>query len=192
MTGTDAETRADAVARPDALTRRQQGRATVRPMSADDWPAVHRIYAEGIATGQATFESEAPDWDQFNKSRLSAHRLVAEAAGRGVLGWAAVSSVSARPVYAGVVEHSIYVSATAQGIGLGSSLLQALIESTEREGIWTIQSSIFPENEASVRVHLANGFVIVGRRQRIARMTHGPLAGQWRDTLLVERRSPVI
>nr|WP_201762442.1 GNAT family N-acetyltransferase [Pseudarthrobacter psychrotolerans] len=161
-------------------------------MRDTDWPAVHRIYAEGIATGHATFESEAPDWERFTASRLTRHRLVAETLEGRIVGWAAVSPVSARPVYSGVVEHSVYVAAEARGLGLGTALLQALAKSTENGGIWTIQASVFPENEASLKLHLANGYVIVGRRQRIARMTHGPLTGQWRDTVLIERRSPVI
>lgn len=161
-------------------------------MRDNDWPAVQRIYAEGIATGHATFESEAPGWERFNNSRLPRHRLVAETAEGRILGWAAVSPVSARPVYFGVVEHSVYIAAQARGLGVGAALLRALAESTEGEGIWTIQASVFPENEASLRLHLANGYVVVGRRQRIAKMTHGPLAGQWRDTVLIERRSPAI
>jgi phosphinothricin acetyltransferase len=164
----------------------------VRPMNDGDWPAVHRIYAEGIATGNATFESEPPGWEQFNLSRLPRHRFVAVNAEDLVLGWAAVSPVSARPAYAGVVEHSVYVAAEARGLGVGAALLQALADSTEGDGIWTIQASVFPENEASLKLHLANGYVVVGRRQRIARMTHGPLNGQWRDTVLIERRSPAI
>ena len=161
-------------------------------MAADDWPAVQSIYQQGIDTGHATFESSAPDWDYFDQSRLPAHRHVAESADGAVLGWAAVSPVSMRAVYAGVVEHSIYVSSRARGLGIGKALLQTLVRSTESEGIWTIQASVFPENEPSLKLHLANGFSIVGRRQRIARMTHGPLTGQWRDTLLIERRSPTI
>jgi phosphinothricin acetyltransferase len=161
-------------------------------MEPFDWPAVHRIYEEGIATGHATFEAEAPDWQRFNTSRLPRHRLVAESANGRILGWAAVSPVSARPVYSGVVEHSVYVAAETRGQGLGAALLRALAESTEGGGIWTIQASVFPENEASLRLHLANGYVVVGRRQRIARMTHGPLTGQWRDTVLIERRSPAV
>lgn len=106
-----------------------------------------------------------------------------------MLGWAAVSPVSSRPAYAGVVEHSVYVAEAARGQGLGSRLLRALTPSTEQHGIWTIQSSVFPENHASLRLHESNGFSIVGRRERIARMSHGPAAGQWRDTLLLERRS---
>ena len=161
-------------------------------MHDGDWPAVQRIYREGIATGQATFEAEAPDWERFDASRLAQHRIVAVAPGHGVLGWAAVSAISSRPAYAGVVEHSIYVAAEARGLGLGGMLLKALAESTEAGGIWTIQASVFPENDASLKLHLANGFVVVGHRQRIARMTHGPRAGEWRDTVLIERRSAVI
>ena len=161
-------------------------------MREEDWPAVRGIYRDGIATGQATFEADVPDWEGFTSSRLPGHRLVAEAPGGEILGWAAVSAVSARPAYAGVVEHSVYVAAEARGRGVGAALLQALAASTEQCGIWTIQASVFPENEASLKLHLANGFVVVGRRDRIARMSHGPSAGQWRDTVLIERRSPVM
>ncbi|MET1065010.1 MAG: GNAT family N-acetyltransferase, partial [Arthrobacter sp.] len=120
------------------------------------------------------------------------HRFVAETADGRILAWTAASPVSARPAYSGVVEHSVYIEAEARRKGLGAALLQALAESTERVGIWTIQASVFPENEASLKLHLANGYAVVGRRCRIARMTHGPLAGQWRDTVLIERRSPAI
>ena len=174
------------------MTALEQSADTIRPMRDDDWPAVQRIYREGIATGHATFERAAPDWDLFNTSRLPGHRFVAEAADDRILGWAAVSPVSARPAYSGVVEHSIYIAAAARGRGLGAALLRALADSTESDGIWTIQASVFPENEASLKLHLANGYVVVGRRRRIARMTHGPLTGQWRDTVLIERRSPAI
>jgi L-amino acid N-acyltransferase YncA len=163
---------------------------TVRAMEPADWHQVQGIYQEGIDTGNATFEASAPDWEHFDQSRLPGHRHVAASADGTVVGWAAVSPVSARPVYAGVVEHSVYVASSSQGLGTGKALLQALIDSTENAGIWTIQASIFPENEASLKLHLHNGFTIVGRRQRIARMTHGPLTGQWRDTLLIEHRSP--
>lgn len=167
-------------------------RVTVRPMQEADWSEVRRIYGEGIAAGQATFEAEAPDWPHFNGSRLASHRLVAEAPDVGILGWAAVSAVSARPAYTGVVEHSIYVSEAARGRRLGSVLLRSLITSTEKDGIWTIQASIFPENEPSMRLHLAHGFRVVGRREKIARMAHGPAAGHWRDTVLIERRTRVL
>ncbi|MDQ0030417.1 GNAT family N-acetyltransferase [Arthrobacter bambusae] len=166
----------------------EAGAVLIRPMSPGDWPEVRAIFTEGIETGQATFEAAAPDWEQFDASRLPDHRFVAEGSGE-VLGWTAVSAVSARPAYAGVVEHSVYVAGPARGRGIGSRLLKALAASTEAHGIWTIQSSIFPENEASIRLHQANGFTVVGRRERIARMSAGPLAGHWRDTLLLERRS---
>jgi phosphinothricin acetyltransferase len=157
-----------------------------------DWPEVQRIYREGIVTGQATFEAEAPDWRRFDASRLASHRLVAETPAGGILGWAAVSAVSGRPVYSGVVEHSIYVSEAARGRRIGTLLLQALVNSTEEDGIWTIQASVFPENEPSMRLHLAHGFRVVGRREKIARMAHGPAAGQWKDTVLIERRTRVL
>jgi phosphinothricin acetyltransferase len=158
-------------------------------MREPDWTEVQRIYNEGIASGQATFEAEAPDWVRFDRSRLSAHRLVAQDSAGAILGWAAISAVSARPAYSGVVEHSIYVSEAARGRRIGSALLRSLIASTEEAGIWTIQASIFPENEPSLKLHLAHGFRIVGRRERIACMPHGPAAGQWRDTVLIERRT---
>lgn len=160
-------------------------------MREPDWPEVQRIYGEGIATGQATFEAEAPDWRSFDASRLASHRLVAEAPTGGILGWAAVSAVSGRPVYSSVVEHSIYVSEAARGRRIGTLLLQALVASTEEDGIWTLQASVFPENEPSLKLHLAHGFRVVGRREKIARMAHGPAAGQWRDTVLIERRRRV-
>lgn len=166
----------------------EAGAVLIRPMRPEDWPEVRAIFAEGIETGQATFDAAAPEWEQFNASRLPRHRLVAETHGR-VVGWTAVSAVSGRPAYAGVVEHSVYVAGSARGQGVGGMLLKALAASTEEDGIWTIQSSVFPENLASIRLHESNGFTIVGRRERIARMSAGPLAGQWRDTLLLERRS---
>lgn len=161
---------------------------TLRPMTSEDWPAVHAIYAEGIAGGNATFESETPTWKKFDASKSDEHRHVALIDGQ-VVGWVAVSAVSARAVYAGVVEDSVYVSERVRGRGVGSALLDALIDSTERAGIWTIQSGIFPENTASLRLHQSRGFRIVGTRERIARMTHGPFAGRWRDVILIERRS---
>jgi phosphinothricin acetyltransferase len=155
----------------------------IRAMTRDDWPAVEAIYAEGIATRQATFETAPPTWVEFDTGRLPAHRLVAIDGDR-VVGWAAVSPTSARECYAGVVEHSVYVSADARGRGVGRALMEALIASTDEAGIWTIQTSIFPENEASVALHERLGFRVVGRREGIAQ-----LDGQWRDTLLLERRA---
>lgn len=162
----------------------------IRPMCPEDWDAVHAIYAAGIATGEATFESEPPTWAAFDGVRLPEHRLIAEDAGR-VVGWAAVSRVSSREVYRGVVEHSIYVDPAIQGRGVGRLLLAALVGSTEAAGIWTIQSSIFPENTASLALHRKLGFRVVGTRERIARISQGPKAGHWQDTLLLERRSAV-
>ena len=142
-----------------------------------------RIYAEGIATGDATFETEPPTWEEFDAGRLPEHRLVAEEAGE-VVGWAAVSPTSQRECYAGVVEHSVYVAESARGRGIGARLMAALVASTDAAGIWTIQTSIFPENAASLALHERVGFRVVGRRERIAR-----LDGVWRDTLLLERRA---
>ncbi len=155
----------------------------IRRLVAADWPAVHEIYEQGIATRAATFETEPPTWEQFDAGRLPDHRLVAVEDG-SVVGWAAVSPTSSRECYEGVVEHSVYVAEKTRGRGIGAALLEALVESAEAGGIWTIQSSIFPENEASVRLHERAGFRVVGRRERIAK-----LDGVWRDTVLVERRS---
>ncbi len=163
----------------------------IRKMTLSDWPVVREIFTEGIESGNATFEPAAPEWEQFDATRLKDHRLVAETEGR-IRGWAAVSAISSRAAYAGVVEHSIYVAGEARGLGVGKALLRALITSTEEAGIWTIQASVFPENEASIRLHIAEGFTVVGRRNRIARMPLGPLAGQWRDTIMIERRSATI
>ncbi len=154
-------------------------------MRAGDWPAVAEIYAEGIATGNATFETEVPTWPQWDAAHLAGHRLVAEL-DRRVAGWAAVSPVSTRSAYAGVVEHSVYVAGTARGQGVGRRLLATLIESTERDGIWTLQSGTFPENEASLALHRAAGFRVLGVRER-----PGRLDGRWRDVVVLERRSTI-
>jgi phosphinothricin acetyltransferase len=164
---------------------------TVRDLVEADWPDVQRIYAQGITGGNATFEASTPTWDQFDASRLPGHRLVAVDQGDEVLGWAAASAVSAREVYAGVVGHSVYVDDRSRGRGVGQTLLQALIRSTEEAGIWTIQTSIFPENTASLTLHKSAGFRTIGTRERIARMVSGPYAGQWRDTVFLERRSQI-
>ena len=145
------------------------------------------IYQLGIDEGNATFETAAPDWAAFDAARLPAHRLVELGEDGRVSGWAAVAPVSARSAYAGVVEHSVYVHPEARGRGVGAALLQALIESTEAAGIWTIQSGIFPENTASLALHLRAGFRIIGTRERIGRHH-----GVWRDVTLVERRSPAV
>ena len=148
--------------------------------------AVLAIYQAGIDEGDATFETQAPAWPEFTAARLPGHRYVART-GADVLGWVAVSPVSGRCVYAGVVEHSVYVHPAARGQGVGRQLLDTLITSTEAAGIWTIQSGIFPENTASVTLHHAVGFRDVGIRERI-----GQHYGRWRDVLLLERRSPLI
>jgi phosphinothricin acetyltransferase len=150
------------------------------------WPEVARIYAEGIATGDATFETDVPSWEQWDASHLAEHRFVAVRDGE-VVGFVAVSSVSERCVYGGVVENTVYVAESARGGGVGRLLLDRLIESTEAAGIWTIQSGIFPENTASLALHERVGFRVVGRRSRL-----GKLRGVWRDVLLVERRSEAI
>jgi L-amino acid N-acyltransferase YncA len=165
---------------------------TLVRMEAEHWPEVEAIYAAGIATGHATFEATTPTWEVFDVGHLPDHRHVCLDADGTVLGWAAVSPVSARAVYAGVVEHSVYVIPAARGCGVGRVLLEKLIRSTEAAGIWTIQSSVFPENTASLALHRATGFCEIGTRRRIARMSTGPLAGHWRDTVLLERRSATV
>lgn len=157
---------------------------TIDAMTPEDWPPVRAIYLEGIATGNATFETDAPDWPAWDRARLPQCRLVARLDG-DVVGWGALSPVSSRPVYAGVAEASVYVTARARGRGVGRTLLLALIEASENAGLWTIQGAVFPENAASVALVRACGFREVGRRERI-----GQRDGCWRDTLLVERRSP--
>jgi L-amino acid N-acyltransferase YncA len=155
-------------------------------MRAEDWPTVERIWAEGIATGVATFETETPAWETFDADRLPGHRLVAELDGE-VVGWATLTRVSGRPCYAGVAENSVYVSEQARGRGVGRGLMEALLAGADAAGIWTIQTAVFPENEASLALHKRAGFRVVGRRERIAR-----LDGVWRDTLFLERRSPAV
>jgi L-amino acid N-acyltransferase YncA len=160
----------------------------IEPMTTAHSGAVLAIYQAGLDSGDASFETKAPDWAAFDAARLPGHRHVARDPGSGeVLGWIAVSAVSARRVYAGVVEHSVYVHPAARGRGVGQALLQALIASTEAAGIWTIESGIFPENTASLRLHASAGFRVVGTRERIGRHY-----GRWRDVLMIERRSPVV
>lgn len=158
----------------------------VDSMRPCDWEFVRAIYLEGIATGEATFETEAPDWERWDAGHLPQCRLVARNSD-GVLGWAALSPVSKREVYAGVAEVSVYVAESARRRGVGGALMRALIEASERHGVWTMQSSVFPENHASVALHLKHGFREVGRRERIARRH-----GVWRDTVVLERRSRVV
>ncbi|GIE85653.1 GNAT family N-acetyltransferase [Actinoplanes regularis] len=164
--------------------------AIVRPMTAADAAPVLAIYQTGLDSGDASFEHTAPTWAAFDNTRLPEHRHVAIGADHTVLGWVAVCAVSARSVYAGVVEHSIYVHPQARGRGIGRALLDALIRSTETAGIWTIQSGIFPENTASLALHHACGFRTVGVRERVGR--HAARGNQWRDVVFIERRSPHI
>ena len=151
-----------------------------------DWLQVRRIFLEGIATGHATFETDAPSWEKWNDAHLAFARLVARA-GSDVKGWAALSPVSTRRVYAGVAETSVYVGRDSRGQGIGRALLAALIQAAESNGTWTLQAGVFPENRGSVKLHQTLGFREVGRRERI-----GKLNGIWRDTLLLERRSAIV
>ena len=160
--------------------------APSRSMLASDWPAVRAIYEEGLATGDASFEQETPSWERWDAGHLQSCRRVAEDED-GLLGWAALSAVSGRCVYAGVAEVSVYVAARARGRGIGRELLVDLIAESERNGLWTLQAGIFPENAASVALHQRCGFRIVGRRERL-----GSMNGRWRDVLLLERRSPIV
>jgi phosphinothricin acetyltransferase len=158
----------------------------IHALSADDWESVRAIYLEGIQTGDATFETEAPDWDSWDKAHLKIARFVASE-NNEVIGWAALSPVSMRRVYAGVAEVSVYVATVARGKGVGRQLLNGLISESERSGIWTLQAGIFPENESSIALHEACGFRKAGRREKI-----GKLGDVWRDVILMERRSPKV
>ncbi len=162
----------------------------IRPMRPGDWPAVARIYADGIATGDATFETEVPEWRDWDAAHLSVCRLVARETGQedgGIIGWVALSPFSHRHVYRGVGELSIYVASEARGRGVGRVLLNALVAASEEAGFWTLHAGIFPENEASIALHRRCGFRIVGVRERLGR-----LAGVWRDVVLLERRSATV
>jgi phosphinothricin acetyltransferase len=160
----------------------------VEEMTAADWPGVAGIYAQGIATGDATFETEVPAWEAWDATHLRGHRLVARDRATGtVLGWAALAPVSDRCAYAGVAENSIYVADHARGRGVGRRLLGELVARSERAGIWTVQTGILPENRASLALHAACGFRVVGVRERLGR-----LGGRWRDVVMLERRSPVV
>jgi L-amino acid N-acyltransferase YncA len=157
---------------------------TIRDLRPDDWPAVRQIYLDGIRSGLASFETEAPSWEEWDRKHTL--RLVATDDDR-VLGWAALAPVSSRRCYRGVAEDTIYVAAAARGRGVGARLLGALVERAEQDGVWTIEAGIFPENEASLRLHEGVGFRVVGVRKAI-----GKRDGLWRDTVLLERRSEVI
>jgi len=155
----------------------------IRRLEADDWAAVAEIYWDGMRDGLATFETEVPSWAEWDDSHFRDHRLVADLIG-DVVGWAALAPVSSRPCYRGVAEDSVYVARAARGLGIGRRLLERLIAGSECAGIWTIQTSIFPENRASLALHERCGFRVVGTRERIAKRD-----GVWRDTVFLERRS---
>ncbi|MBV9210756.1 MAG: N-acetyltransferase [Acidobacteria bacterium] len=155
-------------------------------MSAEDWEQVRTVYLEGIATGHATFETQAPTWEQWDARHLPYSRLVARE-GETIKGWAALSPVSSRHVYAGVAEISVYVGKNHRGEGVGKALLEALISDSENNGIWSLQAGIFPENSRSITMHKQCGFREVGKRERIGKMN-----GIWRDTVLLERRSKIV
>lgn len=155
----------------------------IRALESTDWEQVSRIYADGIATGNATFESDVPPWETWDRTHLPTCRFVAEVDGV-VLGWAALSPVSDRCAYGGVAEVSVYVAAGSRGSGVGSALIDTLVRASEGAGFWTLQAGLFPENEGSLRLHERAGFRVVGRRERL-----GKLDGRWRDVLLLERRS---
>jgi len=159
---------------------------TIRSLTSADYPSVKAIYEEGIATGHATFETEAPDWEGWDGKFVQKCRLVAEVNGT-VLGWAGLSAVSDRCVYGGVAEVAVYVGAEARGKGIGTRLLQALVDASEEAGLWTLQAGIFSENVGSVRVHEKCGFRVIGTRERL-----GKMGDVWRDVLILERRSPVV
>jgi len=158
----------------------------IRKLRKEDWPAVRAIYEQGIAGRNATFETEAPSWEAWDGVHHSEHRLVAEHDGR-IVGWASLAPVSERCCYAGVAENSVYVADEAQGRGIGRALLGQLVADAEADGIWTIQAGVFPENEASIRLHQRCGFRVVGVSERLGR-----LDGVWRDVVLLERRSPMV
>jgi len=158
----------------------------IKPMLAANWQDVKRIYEEGIATGNATFQTSAPLWEEWDSSHLQSCRLIAIDENK-VIGWAALTPVSGRCVYAGVAEVSVYVAREARGKGVGKKMLEALIKESEKNNLWTLQAGIFPENISSIKIHEACGFRLIGRREKIGKMN-----GKWRDTILLERRSNLV
>ena len=174
------------IAEPYISVKPNMNSFAIEVMAAGDWPVVRAIYLEGIATGEATFETEAPAWEEWDAAHLSFARLVARAGGN-VSGWAALSSVSRRKAYAGVAEVSVYVAEHSRGRGIGRALLEQLIRESKQNGIWTLQAAVFPENAATIALHRRCGFREAGRRERISKLN-----GSWRDTILLERRSKTV
>jgi len=162
----------------------------IEPMKPEDWDQVRAIYEEGIATENATFEPMVPEWEKFDSAHVAEPRLVVRVGGR-VAAWAALSRVSARKVYAGVAELSIYVGEKYRGKGIGDALLGVLVEASEKAGFWTLQGGIFPENTISIELHKKHGFRVLGIREKVGKMAFGKMKGQWRDVALMERRSKV-
>lgn len=159
----------------------------IEVLRPDDWPEVRAIFEEGIATGTATFETAAPDWEEWDRSHLRHSRLIARRRDGRLAGWAALSPVSDRCAYGGVAEVSVYVAADSRGFGVGKALLEALVDASEAGGVWTLQAGMFAENEASIALHERCGFRVVGVRERL-----GALKGAWHDVVLMERRSPTV
>lgn len=159
----------------------------IRNMTQEDWPEVAKIYLDGISTGYATFETLVPDFQSWDKSHIKECRLIAEKEGK-ILGWAALSPVSSRCVYGGIGEVSVYISSRSRGLGVGEALLLKLIEESEKEGYWTIQAGIFPENIASIKLHKKVGFRFIGKREKIGKTKDG----LWKDNLLFEKRSEIV
>lgn len=157
-----------------------------REMLEEDYPSVKKIYLDGIATGNATFQTDAPEWQDWDKSHFKHSRIIVLFNGE-IAGWAALSMVSSRCVYAGVAEVSVYIDSNCRGKNLGTKILEKLVKSSEENGIWTLTASVFPENEVSLKIHEKNGFRVQGFRQKIGKMN-----GKWRDTLLLERRSKIV
>jgi L-amino acid N-acyltransferase YncA len=160
---------------------------TIRNMQPEDWPSVSSIYQQGISSGISTFETSVPEWEEWDKAHRKTCRFVAVSPENIVIGWAVLSQISKRDAYHGVAEVSIYISEISRGQGVGKALLKRLVESSENDGIWTLQAGIFAENEASINLHLACGFRVIGRRERIARLN-----GSWHDTVLLEKRSLIV
>jgi len=159
-------------------------------MKPEDWEEVRAIYEEGIATENATFEPVVPDWEKWDSAHVAEPRLVVKVEGQ-VAAWAALSRVSARKVYAGIAEVSIYVGEKFRGRGIGDALLAALVDASEKAGFWTLQGGIFPENTVSIELHKKHGFRVLGIREKVGKMAFGKLQGKWRDVVLMERRSKV-